>query len=195
MKYSAFVTLLIISGLISSCYSQEDFKASESQLGFDFRLLVEEGLQNTFSAGFQLEKSLSVTDADWESILLKSAEDAEADLKFLIQYDVNKPAYMGQFDIKRGTDSFDQEYIRLRAINPGKTPIRFFEYRSKAGNPVDARWEVVNKNMIINNLRYYSIEFDQHAGKTTLKGYTLDLGQKIVGRDSTYYKLIVRLAN
>lgn len=195
MKYSAFVTLLIISGLISSCYSQEDFKASESQLGFDFRLLVEEGLQNTFSAGFQLEKSLSVTDADWESILLKSAEEAEADLKFLIQYDVNKPAYKGQFDIERGTDSFDQEYIRLRAINPGKTPIRFFEYRSKAGNPVDARWEVVDKNMVINNLRYYSIEFDQHAGKTTLKGYTLDLGQKIVGRDSTYYKLIVRLAN
>jgi hypothetical protein len=112
------------------------------------------------------------------------------DLDFLTKYDITKPAYEGVFEIREIEERGTQRWIFTP--REGTQPdIQYLSYQMAGNRILEALWEVREKNMVINSRRFFSVRFDTTSTPSSLLGYDIDIGQKIIARDSTWYKIIV----
>lgn len=186
----SYVCLGILT--LSSCYKPEASLEVKDTPRIHIRSLVTEAAAQNFASEDEFVKEVMLSDGQTERSLFRDPALLQADIEFLSKYDITRPAYDGLFEV----DSVEERGTTRVVFVPkeGKKPdIRFFSYRKIGNQVLEAQWQVEEKNLVIHNLKFFSMQLDTSSSPVKLLGYDMDIGQKVIGRDSTWYKISVKV--
>lgn len=183
-----FGALLVI--LTASCYRPDPLLETEDTPRLSIPSLVQEAALQSLSNGDLFQKEVMRNEGQTERISFRDSLILFQDLDFLSQYDITKPAYEGVYDIRESEERGTQRWVFTpkKGMDPD---IQYFSYQMAGDRILEALWEVREKNMVLNSRRFFSIRFDTTSVPSSLLGYDIDIGQKVIARDTTWYKISV----
>jgi hypothetical protein len=176
--------------LTAACYGPDPSLETEDTPRLDIPSLVNEAALHSLSLGHQFQKEVMRNEGQPERLLFGDSVTLFQDLDFLTKYDITKPAYEGVYEIRETEERGTQRWIFTPKEGTGPD-IQYFSYQMKGNRILEALWEVREKNMVINSRRFFSVRFDTTSTPSSLLGYDIDIGQKVIANDSTWYKISV----
>jgi len=111
------------------------------------------------------------------------------DMSLLLQYDLNKPAYRGVFEIEKVSAANGNEIITLTAKESESPNIISAQFTSRNQSLTHARWIVKDKNYVYHSERIFDITFAESNNHIILEKYQITVGQKIIAQDSVWYTI------
>lgn len=176
--------------LTASCYRPDPLLETEDTPRLSIPSLVQEAALQSLSNGDLFQKEVMRNEGQTERISFRDSLTLFQDLDFLSQYDITKPAYEGVYDIRESEERGTQRLVFTPKKGMGPD-IQYFSYQMAGDRILEALWEVREKNMVLNSRRFFSIRFDTTSVPSSLLGYDIDIGQKVMARDTTWYKISV----
>ena len=183
-----FGAFLVI--LTASCYRPDPSLETKDTPRLAIPPLVREAALQSLSRGELFQKEVMRNEGQTERISFRDSATLFQDLDFLSKYDITKPAYEGVYAIRESEERGTQRWVLTpkKGMDPD---LRYFSYQTEGDRILEALWEVREKNMVINSRRFFSVRFDTTTTPSSLLGYDIDIGQKVMARDSTWYKISV----
>jgi hypothetical protein len=189
-NYLRTLTGLGLVLIVQACYRPDPSLATKDTPRLDIPTNVKEAVLKSLSEKDEFSKKVMRNEGQTESIFFGDSATLFQDMEFLVKYDITKPAYDGVYEITETEERGTQRMVFIP--KQGASPdIEYFSYQMAGGRLLEALWEVREKNMVLHSRRFFSVRFDTTTTPSSLLGYDIDIGQKIIAQDSTWYKISV----
>jgi hypothetical protein len=183
----SFSFILSFTLAFLACQSP-DPKISSSEKDYpDVPNAIRTAIQNNLDEQMKLVKKVNTNGSIEEQIIQADSSKFYEEMSLLLQYDLNKPAYRGVFDIEKNIDANGNEIVTLTAKESESPNIISAQFTSRNQQLLHAKWIVKDKNYVYHSERVFNIFFSEHNSKITLNNYQIAIGQKIIAQDSVWY--------
>lgn len=183
----SFSFILSFTLAFLACQSP-DPKISSSEKDYpDVPNAIRTAIQNNLDEQMKLVKKVNTNGSIEEQIIQADSSKFYEEMGLLLQYDLNKPAYRGVFDIEKNIDANGNEIVTLTAKESESPNIISAQFTSHNQHLLHAKWIVKDKNYVYHSERVFNIFFSEHNSKITLNNYQIAIGQKIIAQDSVWY--------
>jgi hypothetical protein len=183
----SFSFILSFTLAFLACQSP-DPKISSSEMDYpDIPNAIRTAIQNNLDEQMKLVKKVNTNGSIEEQIIQADSSKFYEEMSLLLQYDLNKPAYRGVFDIEKNIDANGNEIVTLAAKESESPNIISAQFTSRNQQLLHAKWIVKDKNYVYHSERVFNIFFSEHNSKITLNNYQIAIGQKIIAQDSVWY--------
>lgn len=183
----SFSFILSFTLAFLACQSP-DPKISSSEKDYpDVPNAIRAAIQNNLDEQMKLVKKVNTNGSIEEQIIQTDSSKFYEEMSLLLQYDLNKPAYRGVFDIEKNIDANGNEIVTLTAKESESPNIISAKFTSRNQQLLHAKWIVKDKNYVYHSERVFNIFFSEHNSKITLNNYQIAIGQKIIAQDSVWY--------
>ncbi len=187
-----FAFLLLLSLALLGCQTP-DPKISASEKDYpDVPNAIRLAIQNNLDEEMSLVKTVNTSGSVEEQIFEADSTTYYEEVSLLLQYDLNKPAYRGVFDITKENASNGDEIVTLTAKETESPNIIRAQFTSRNQALLHAIWVVKDKNYVYHSERVFDIFFTEINAKIILDSYQIVVGQKIIAQDSVWYSVEAR---
>ena len=178
---------LIVS--ITACQTPDPKISAQEKDYPDVPNAIRSAIQNNLEQGMTLAKEVNTQATSEKNSFEADSAIFYQDMSLLLQYDLNKPAYRGVFDIEKELDRNGNEIVKLKA-KPSESPnILSAEFTSRNQSLIHATWRVKDQNYVYHSERVFDISFSELNNKIILDNYQITVGQKIIAQDSVWYTI------
>ena len=183
----SFSLILLFTLALLACQSP-DPKISTAEKDYpDVPNAIRTAIQNNLEAQMKLVKKVNTNGSIEEQVIQADSATFYEEMSLLLQYDLNKPAYRGVFDIEKNNDSEGNEIVTLTAKESESPNIISAQFTSRNQQLLHAKWIVKDQNYIYHSERVFDISFAELNSKIFLDNYQITIGQKIIAQDSVWY--------
>jgi hypothetical protein len=182
-----FSSLFMLIFVLTSCQSP-DPKISATEKDYpDVPNTIRIAIQNNLDEQMKLVKIVNTNGNIEEQTFQADSVKFYEEMSLLLQYDLNKPAYRGVFDIEKKNDANGNELVTLAAKESESPNIILAQFTSRDQQLLHAKWIVKDQNYVYHSERIFDISFDEINGKIILDNFTISIGQKVIAQDSVWY--------
>lgn len=183
----SFSLILLFTLALLACQSP-DPKISTAEKDYpDVPNAIRTAIQNNLEEQLKLVKKVNTNGSIEEQVIQADSATFYEEMSLLLQYDLNKPAYRGVFDIEKNNDSEGNEIVTLTAKESESPNIISAQFTSRNQQLLHAKWIVKDQNYIYHSERVFDISFAELNNKIILDNYQITIGQKIIAQDSVWY--------
>ena len=183
----SFSYILLFTLALLACQSP-DPKISSAEKDFpDVPNAIRKAIQNNLEEQMKLVKKVNTNGSIEEQIIQTDSATFYDEMSLLLQYDLNKPAYRGVFDIEKNNDSEGNEIVTLTAKESESPNIISAQFTSRNQQLLHAKWIVKDQNYVYHSERVFDISFAELNSKIILDNFQIAIGQKIIAQDSVWY--------
>lgn len=183
----SFSLILLFTLALLACQSP-DPKISTAEKDYpDVPNAIRTAIQNNLEAQMKLVKKVNTNGSIEEQVIQADSATFYEEMSLLLQYDLNKPAYRGVFDIEKNNDGEGNEIVTLTAKESESPNIISAQFTSRNQLLLHAKWMVKDQNYIYHSERVFDISFAELNSKIFLDNYQITIGQKIIAQDSVWY--------
>ncbi|MFC2187290.1 hypothetical protein ACFCT7_08215 [Fulvivirgaceae bacterium LMO-SS25] len=183
----SFSLILLFTLAFLACQSP-DPKISSAEKDYpDVPNAIRIAIQNNLEEQMKLVKKVNTNGNIEEQIIQADSATFYEEMSLLLQYDLNKPAYRGVFDIEKHNDSEGNEIVTLTAKESESPNIISAEFTSRNQQLLHAKWIVKDQNYVYHSERVFDISFAELNSKIILDNFQIAIGQKIIAQDSVWY--------
>lgn len=183
----SFSYILLFTLALLACQSP-DPKISSTEKDYpDVPNAIRKAIQNNLEEQMKLVKKVNTNGSIEEQIIQADSATFYEEMSLLLQYDLNKPAYRGVFDIEKNIDSEGNEIVTLTAKESESPNIISAQFTSRNQQLLHAKWIVKDQNYVYHSERVFDISFAELNSKIILDNFQIAIGQKIIAQDSVWY--------
>ncbi len=183
----SFSYILLFTLALLACQSP-DPKISSAEKDYpDVPNAIRKAIQNNLEEQMKLVKKVNTNGSIEEQIIQTDSATFYDEMSLLLQYDLNKPAYRGVFDIEKNNDSEGNEIVTLTAKESESPNIISAQFTSRNQQLLHAKWIVKDQNYVYHSERVFDISFAELNSKIILDNFQIAIGQKIIAQDSVWY--------
>ncbi|MGE0929616.1 hypothetical protein [Peijinzhouia sedimentorum] len=181
-------SLILLFTLVSLACQSPDPKISTAEKDYpDVPNAIRTAIQNNLEEQMKLVKKVNTNGSIEEQVIQADSATFYDEMSLLLQYDLNKPAYRGVFDIEKNNDSEGNEIVTLTAKESESPNIISAQFTSRNQQLLHAKWIVKDQNYVYHSERVFDISFAELNSKIILDNFQIAIGQKIIAQDSVWY--------
>lgn len=179
--------ILLLTIALLACQSP-DPKISAAEKNYpDVPNAIRMAIQNNLEEQLKLVKKVNTNGSVEEQTFQTDSTKFYEEMSLLLQYDLNKPAYRGVFDIEKNIDADGNEIVTLTAKESESPNIISAQFTSRNQQLLHANWIVKDQNYVYHSERVFNISFAEINNRIILDNYHIAIGQKIIAQDSVWY--------
>ncbi|MFZ6664300.1 hypothetical protein [Peijinzhouia sedimentorum] len=183
----SFSLILLFTLAFLACQSP-DPKISSAEKDYpDVPNAIRIAIQNNLEERMKLVKKVNTNGSIEEQIIQADSATFYEEMSLLLQYDLNKPAYRGVFNIEKHNDREGNKIVALTAKESESPNIISAEFTSRNKQLLHAKWIVKDQNYVYHSERVFDISFAELNSKIILDNFQIAIGQKIIAQDSVWY--------
>ena len=183
---------LIVVFVLFSCTSQEDSGAKINEY-YSLDSLVNAQVQLLVNKNPRLEKVVQLNGDVEDTILQFGPEEWENEFKLFAEADINVPSFSGvyRFDQKLDDPHSNLNFDRYVPIEDSKVRIRSLEiyYYQTIDQIKKIVIEEFEENELYFSSKMLELSFATIQDKSVISGYQIQGLQKLLTRDSVFYKI------
>lgn len=186
---SLALVLLIASG----CREVVQDKIQNTDQYFDLRGLLEEQIILLDSLRPAITKTTNIDGVEETQAIQLDSTGWATELQIFFEADINDPILRDAYQLKEETqgDSMRSESFEVKTGQNTEIKILKIDYPSETNAPAQISAVFEEKNALYDAKRALELRFERYDGENILTGYSIIGAQKMLLKDTVFYKVQV----